>query len=89
VKLLVGNVPVLSVDLNGSNGLGGNGVNGESDVVLKVRANDAGALAFASDNGKVWLVLRGANATGPDAQRQVTYTVNSLLLGSKPTQGRR
>jgi Flp pilus assembly protein CpaB len=61
-------------------------VNGESDVVLKVKADDAGALAFAADNGKIWLVLRGANATGPDVQRQVTYTVNSLLLGSKSSQ---
>lgn len=81
VKLLLRNVPVLEVHGAGS-GLASTGPNSQSDVVLKVKAADAGALAFASDNGKVWLVLRGANATGPDIQRQVTYTLNSLLLGT-------
>jgi Flp pilus assembly protein CpaB len=84
-------VPILSVSLNGGGGVGGSGVSNQADVVLKVNANVAGALAFASDNGKVWLVLRGANATGPNMQKQVTYTVNSLLLGSGPatTGGKR
>jgi Flp pilus assembly protein CpaB len=82
LRLLRANVPVLSVNLNASSGLGASGVNSAADVVLKIKANDAGALAFAADYGKVWLVLRGANATGPNAQRQVTYTVNSLLSGS-------
>jgi Flp pilus assembly protein CpaB len=79
-KLLIPNVQVMSVNLNGGSGIGGNGVSSQTDVVLKVSANAAGALAFASDNGKVWLVLRGANAIGPNKQQQVTYTVNSLLL---------
>jgi Flp pilus assembly protein CpaB len=90
-KLLIPNVQVISVNLNGGSGIGGNGVSSQTDVVLKVSANAAGALAFAADNGKIWLVLRGANATGPNAQQQVTFTVNSLLLnnGSGTTGGKR
>jgi pilus assembly protein CpaB len=84
LRLLIPDVPVLEVNQNGSNNsLSGNGVNTEADVVLKVSSSDAGALAFASDNGKVWLVLRGPNALTSKAT-QTEYTVNSLLLGSKP-----
>jgi Flp pilus assembly protein CpaB len=89
-KLLIPNVQVMVVNLNGGGGVGGSGANSQTDVVLKVSANAAGALAFASDNGKLWLVLRGANATGPNKQQQVTYTVNSLLLncGCSATGGK-
>jgi Flp pilus assembly protein CpaB len=85
-RLLIPNVPVLSSaqSSNGGLGSGGTSVTTQSDVVLKVNASDAGALAFASDNGKIWLVLRGANATEPRTEAQSIYTVNSLLLGSKP-----
>jgi Flp pilus assembly protein CpaB len=84
LRLLIPDVPVLEVNQNGSNNsLSGNGVNSEADVVLKVSSGDAGALAFASDNGQVWLVLRGPNARNPKGT-QTEYTVNSLLLGSKP-----
>jgi Flp pilus assembly protein CpaB len=88
LKLLLRNVPVLSVSGNGGTGVGSAGANSQSNVILKVNADDAGALAFASDNGKVWLVLRGANATGPDVQSRVTYTLNSLLLGSGGNGGK-
>jgi Flp pilus assembly protein CpaB len=85
VRLLLSNVPVLAVGQNNGSGVGGgNGVSAQSDVVLKVSARDAGALAFAADNGKVWLVLRGPNAKDPKTQTQALYTINSLLLGSKP-----
>jgi Flp pilus assembly protein CpaB len=83
LKLLIPNVLVLGLAQGSGGGLGGASVNAESDIVLRVDVADAGTLAFASDNGKVWLVLRGANATEPKAQTQV-YTINSLLLGSKP-----
>jgi Flp pilus assembly protein CpaB len=86
LRLLLPNVPVVAVNQNAGGGVGGNGVNTQADVVLKVKVGDAGALAFASDYGKVWLVLRGANAKSP-AGRQATYTLNSLLLGSKPVNG--
>lgn len=84
LRLLIPDVPVLEVNQNASStGLTGSGVNSQSDVVLKVSARDAGALAFASDNGQVWLVLRGPNARNPKSD-QTAYTINSLLLGSKP-----
>jgi Flp pilus assembly protein CpaB len=84
LRLLIPDVPVLAVNQNaGGGGVGGSSVNTESDVVLKIKASDAGALAFAADNGKVWLILRGANATQPKTQTQALYTINSLLLGSK------
>jgi Flp pilus assembly protein CpaB len=80
LKLLLSNVQVLAVNGGNGGGFGGTGVASEANVVLKVLADRAGALAFASDNGKVWLDLRGANATGPDA-RAARSTVTSLSLG--------
>jgi pilus assembly protein CpaB len=80
VRLMLANVTVLEVNLNASNSIGGNGVTAQSNVVLKVNANDAGSVAFAGENGGVWLALRGANATGPTVAS--TSTLNSLLLGS-------
>jgi pilus assembly protein CpaB len=89
LRLLLPNVLVLAANQNSNGGGvgGGSGVNSLQDVILKVRAADAGALAFASDNGKVWLILRGANATEARAQKQAIYTLNSVLLGSKPVGG--
>ncbi len=81
LKLLLPNIQVLAVNDSSGSGLGGSGAS-DANVVLKVLARRRrSALAFASDNGKVWLVLRGANATGPDA-RAARSTVTSLLLGS-------
>lgn len=89
LRLLVPNVPVLAVDQNsGSAGLGGGGSTGQqADVVLKVRASDAGAIAFASDHGKVWLVLRGPNAAEPDTQAKAVYDVQTLLHGAAASGG--
>jgi Flp pilus assembly protein CpaB len=89
VRLLVSNVPVLAVDQNsGSGGVGGGGGQ-QADIVLKVRASDAGALAFASDTGKIWLVLRGPNAAEPSTQAKATYNVQTLLRGpASSTEGK-
>ena len=56
-----------------------------SNVTLNVNDSQAGALAYASDNGKLWLVLRPANATSTTPP--ATTTAQSLLLGSKPVSG--
>jgi Flp pilus assembly protein CpaB len=82
VRLLMTNVPVMAVSLNSGGGVGGGGVGQQGDVLLKVNARDAGALAFASDNGKVWLVLRGANATTPKTQNGVVFNFNRVLNGA-------
>jgi Flp pilus assembly protein CpaB len=81
LRLLVSNVPVLTVDQNSGSGLGG-GAGQQADIVLKVKASDAGALAFASDHGKVWLVLRGSNAAEPSTQAKETFNVQTLLHGA-------
>jgi Flp pilus assembly protein CpaB len=88
LRLLVSNVPVLAVDQNaGSGGLGGGGAGQQADIVLKVKASDAGALAFASDHGKIWLVLRGPNAAEPTTQAKETYNVQTLLRGGASSTG--
>jgi Flp pilus assembly protein CpaB len=80
LRLLVSNVPVLAVDQNSGGGLGSS-AGQQADIVLKVKASDAGALAFASDHGKIWLVLRGPNAAEPSTQAKETYNVQTLLRG--------
>jgi len=50
IKLLMANVPVLKVPL----GSGG-------QLTLKVNEREAGELAYASDNGRLWFVLRPAS----------------------------
>ncbi|HEX2110146.1 MAG TPA: Flp pilus assembly protein CpaB [Gaiellaceae bacterium] len=51
-------------------------------VTVRVDHEDAARIAFASDNGKVWLVLRprgGGTPTYPDV-----VTLETLLFGVKP-----
>jgi Flp pilus assembly protein CpaB len=81
VHLLIANAPVLKAASSGG-GVGlstGNQQNQLSNVTLKVSDTQAGALAYAADNGKVWLVLRPANATSSASASNVT--VSSLLAG--------
>ncbi|HVL96034.1 MAG TPA: Flp pilus assembly protein CpaB [Solirubrobacteraceae bacterium] len=49
-------------------------------VVLRVGQDDAPKLAFAVDNGKVWLLLRGA---GADLPKKQLITLESTLFGSR------
>src|SRR5947207_1850666 len=81
VHVLIANTPVLKApSSSGAGGLStGNQQNQQSNVTLKVSDTQAGALAFAADNGKVWLVLRPANATSSASASNVT--VSSLLAG--------
>jgi pilus assembly protein CpaB len=84
VRLIMTNVQVLAAGTGGGSGLGGsqNPSNAFSNVTLNVNDAQAGAVAYAADNGKVWLVLRPANAssTAPPS----TISAESLLLGSRP-----
>ncbi len=90
LRLLVSNVPVLAVNQGSSSGLGSGGAGQQSDVVLKVKASEAGALAFASDHGKIWLVLRGPDAAEPGTQAKAIYNVQTLLRGgASSTEGTR
>jgi Flp pilus assembly protein CpaB len=74
LKLILQNVPVVSV----SKTTQGNNAN----VALKVNDSDAENLAFASDNGKLWIVLRPPSGAKPVPPRLVT--VETLLLGIPP-----
>jgi Flp pilus assembly protein CpaB len=88
LRLLMTNVQVLQAGASSGGGLGAsqNPSNSFSDVTLNVSDNQAGALAYASDNGKIWLALRPANATAATSSSAIT--AQSLLLGSKPIGGR-
>jgi Flp pilus assembly protein CpaB len=78
LRLLMSNVQVLKAASESGGGLGGQSQ--KTSVTMNVTDVQAGPLAFAADNGKVWLVLRPANtnATAPSS----VITIESLLLGS-------
>jgi Flp pilus assembly protein CpaB len=80
LRLVVQNVPVVAISSTGKPGVGGS--NNESDVTLKVTPAQAGELAFASDNGKVWLVLRPPNGRPVPGLNLVT--METVLLGIPP-----
>ena len=66
VTTLAENVLVLSAP-TASSGIGNSN---NSDILLKVSDHDAPALAYAADNGKVWVVLRpplGATQSAPSS----------------------
>jgi Flp pilus assembly protein CpaB len=50
-------------------------------VVLRGNGKQTAALAFASDNGKIWLVLRPATGARPEG---VGVMNTSVLLGMRP-----
>ena len=80
LRLLVEDVVVLAAP-EAAGGVGGGGQS--ANVTLRVADEDAARIAFAADNGKVWVVLRprsGADPTGPDL-----VTIETVLFGVKPT----
>ncbi|HSC92650.1 MAG TPA: Flp pilus assembly protein CpaB [Gaiellaceae bacterium] len=79
LKRIMADIQVLGVGAGKSGGLTGSGA---TNVQLKVTDEQAANLAFASDNGKIWLALRpsaGAKANPPSI-----VTVETLLLGVRP-----
>jgi pilus assembly protein CpaB len=81
IKLLISNVLVLEV--NGGTSSGAVSSGGMGNVVLAVNANQAAEVAYASDNGRIWLVLRPGNATNAT---QTTANLGTVLL-SPPANG--
>jgi pilus assembly protein CpaB len=80
LKLLLQNVPIVGLGAKA----GGIGAASTTNVSVKLTDSQALQLAFASDNGKVWLALRpssGAPSVGPGL-----VTVESVLLGLSPIQ---
>lgn len=79
-KVIMQNALVLEAPTDAGAGVGA--TNQTANVVLRVNRNQATELAWAVDNGKVWLVLRpraGAPVTKPGLT-----TAESLLVGVPP-----
>jgi pilus assembly protein CpaB len=82
LRLLMSNVQVLKAAPAPSDAALGGNSNQNSNVTLEVNQNETGMLAYAADNGKVWLVLRPAAAASTTPPSSIT--VQSLLFGTKP-----
>jgi Flp pilus assembly protein CpaB len=74
LKLIMQNVPVVAITKN-SQGTSAN-------IALKIDDLNAENLAFATDNGKLWIVLRPPSGAKPVAPKLIT--VETLLLGVPP-----
>jgi Flp pilus assembly protein CpaB len=80
MKLLMENILVLEVPADSGGGLGGGSK--QANVVLRLNDEQAAQLAFASDNGKIWLSLRPQS--GASTPEPSFVTLETLLLGVKP-----
>jgi pilus assembly protein CpaB len=79
VKVLMQNALVLESPRAAGSGVGAAGT---ANVVLRTNRDQAIEVAWASDNGKIWLVLRPRAGSPPT--RPGIATAESLLLGRKP-----
>jgi Flp pilus assembly protein CpaB len=77
LRLIVPNVAVVKIGEKKSG-------SGPTDVTLRVDDVKAAQIAFASDNGKVWLALRPS--AGAKSAKPGIVTVETLLLGVPPIQ---
>jgi Flp pilus assembly protein CpaB len=77
LRLIMSDVPVLAV---GEKPTG----SGPTNVSLGVDDLKAAQLAFAADNGKIWLALRPS--AGAVASRPSIVTIETLLLGIPPVR---
>lgn len=78
LRLIMSDVPVVAVGEKASTG------SGSTNVSLKVDDEKAAQLAFASDNGKVWLALRPS--AGAMESRPGLVTIETMLLGVPPVK---
>jgi Flp pilus assembly protein CpaB len=79
VKLIVEDVLVLKAADEGAGATGGGQ---HARITLRVSDEQAAQIAFSSENGRIWMVLRpkaGARPTTPDI-----VTMETLLFGVKP-----
>lgn len=75
LRLIMANIDVLGVTGKAS----GFGNSSTSNVTLRATAAEAEKIAFASDNGKLWLVLRPSSGASVSPPNMVT--VETELLG--------
>jgi Flp pilus assembly protein CpaB len=85
LRTMMEDVLVLKAPSNIKGGKVGTSANKDKEVMLRVDAAKAPELAFAADNGKVWLVLRPLN--GKSVDKRSLVTMESVLLGSRSVRG--
>jgi Flp pilus assembly protein CpaB len=76
LKVIMEDITVLSVPGDSAGGLGGGR---STNVTLKVTPEQAANLAFSSDHGKIWLILRPRAGAG--ATKLNLVSAETLLLG--------
>lgn len=84
LRMLMQDVLVLRVPKLASGGVVGGGTNQTGDVTLRVSNRATGKVAFAADNGKLWIVLRPQN--GANLERSSIVTLESILVASAPVR---
>lgn len=77
LRLIMADVAVVGIGEKGSG-------SGTTNVALNVDDTKAAQLAFAADNGKIWLVLRPSAGALPS--RPGLVTVETMLLGIPPVK---
>lgn len=77
LRMIMSNIPVVAMGSSGS-GIGSKATN----VSLETNDQQAAELAFASENGKVWLSLRPS--AGAKSSKPRIVTAETLLLGVPP-----
>jgi len=83
VVLLMSNTLVLKAPSSQNHALGSpESQNQESTATLQVSDSQAGELAYAADNGKLWLALRPANATSSSNASGIV--TSSTLVKGRP-----
>jgi Flp pilus assembly protein CpaB len=79
IKAIMQNVLVLGVSGGSGGGVGSGG--SESSITFRLSPNGAARMAFASDNGKIWIVLRPTTRGGLIGPN--TTTLQALLTGPR------
>lgn len=83
IKAIMQNVLVLGV--SGGSGGGVNSGSSESSITFRLSPSGAARMAFASDNGKIWIVLRPTTRGGLIGPN--TTTLQALLTGPRKVPG--
>ena len=81
LKMIMQDIRVLEAPSETAAGVGAAGTK-TGNLVLRLTDRQAADLAFASDNGKVWVVLRPK--TGASEYRPEMVTLETVLFGVKP-----
>jgi Flp pilus assembly protein CpaB len=82
VRTLLQNVLVLGVPKSDDSSSGVAEGGDTANITIRATDQQAAAVAFAADNGKVWLVLRPP--AGASQQKPAIVNLEALLAGSEP-----